>query len=367
MSIAVDAHTEDQTLITSSGEQSHVALPSQQRYAQVLLVLTAATYGTNYVCVKQLDDWAGSASTGAALRFLVSAATVIPIIVRLGYASPRYVRWEMAWDGAMVGAWSAAGYAVQAIALRTSKTGIQAFLLSLSAIVCPILEACIDRKQQPAKVWIAAALAVLGVAMLQLDGLRSVLQSSHTTHTHTGGMIHRWNSTSTRVERDSSVRVGLPPGDYIGLLQAFFFGIAFFVSSRVMERQTKGDAFQTALAITAWLEITVLVVSSGWVLANGTSGQVWSSLMTLASSPLEHAGQIALVLWTGVVTTVGCALAETFALGQMSSSAATVIFASEPLWAVLFGYVALGESFSGSVAAGAFLILAACLISGTGA
>jgi hypothetical protein len=51
----------------------------------------------------------------------------------------------------------------------------------------------------------------------------------------------------------------------------------------------------------------------------------------------------AALLWTGIVTTAGCAYAEANCLGALSSSEATVIFASEPLWAAAFACVAWGS------------------------
>ena len=43
-------------------------------------------------------------------------------------------------------------YAAQATALQTSNAGLQAFLCGLSVLVCPLLEAVVDGKRQPAKV-----------------------------------------------------------------------------------------------------------------------------------------------------------------------------------------------------------------------
>ena len=62
--------------------------------------------------------------------------------------------------------------------------------MSLAVVVCPLLEALIDRKTQPPRVWLAAALAAAGVGALEVGG-----------------------------------PVGAAPGDVIGLAQAAFFGM----------------------------------------------------------------------------------------------------------------------------------------------
>ena len=58
-----------------------------------------------------------------------------------------------------------------------------------------------------------------------------------------------------------------------------------------------------------------------------------------------------------------CAYAEANVLGSLSSSEATVIFASEPLWAAAFAWATLGETMGVSAMAGGGLIVSACLLS----
>jgi len=70
-------------------------------------------------------------------------------------------------------------------------------------------------------------------------------------------------------------------------------------------------------------------------------------------------------VWTGLVTTAGCALAEAYALGQVSSSTATVIFSTEPLWGALFAYAMLGEQLGPNAMVGGCLLTLACLLSGS--
>ena len=121
---------------------------------------------------------------------------MLPALAYCGAKDDRYFKWSFAKDGLVIGAWFAAGYCAQAIALETSPAVIQAFLLALSVLVCPMLEAVVDGKEQPRRVWFAALLAATGVAALELDGI------AH------GGALSQ--------------------GDIVGLLQPLFFGAGFF-------------------------------------------------------------------------------------------------------------------------------------------
>lgn len=162
--------------------------------SRALLAACAASYGTNYALIKLLDGWAGSPATGAALRFSVAAAALLPALLVLGHEEPRLLSWPLARSGVEVGCWFACGYAVQAVALETSGAGMQAFLLSLAVVVCPVLECFVLGRSQPPRALLAAALAMAGVGTLECTGAHGISSQ----------------------------------GDLLGLLQPLFFGTGFF-------------------------------------------------------------------------------------------------------------------------------------------
>ena len=65
--------------------------------------------------------------------------------------------------------------------------------------------------------------------------------------------------------------------------------------------------------------------------------------------------------WTGLVTTAANRVAETTALGQVTSSEASVLLATEPLWAAVFGALLINEALEPEDIAGGALICAACV------
>jgi drug/metabolite transporter (DMT)-like permease len=264
------------------------------------------------------------------------------------------------------------GYLVQAAALETSSAGLQAFLLSLTVVVCPALESLFEGTRQPPRVWLAAALAATGVAVLECS-----IQS-----TDIGGS-----------------------GAYLGLLQPIFFGIGFYRLERAMSRHCglsaatdaggaatdavdaatdaadavtdAADAFTgagqasqyldtttAALAFTAWQMVAVLGVSVVWLLSESASPtDAVAALAYGLDRALTEPAVGSALLWTGLVTTAGCAFLEAKAMSKLTSSDATVIFASEPLWAAVFAWAMLGETMGAEGAVGGSLILTACLVS----
>lgn len=329
----------------STSDAAAVASAARDRatMARGALALVAATYGSNYACVKLLDEWVGEPSVAAALRFAVALAAMLPVLGTLGLRERRFVSWPFARDGLVVGSWFALGYCAQATALETSPAGLQAFLLALSVLVCPVLEALVDGKTQPQRVWFAAVLAACGVAALELDGLMS------------GG--------------------GAPSqGDLIGLLQPLFFGAGFFECSRAMERHSAGPKdLATPAALTAWQLVAVLALSCVWLSTaagdgsggGGGVGHLVDIVRAMAADPAGHAAILGTVVWTGIGTTAGCSLVESAALGELSSSEATVVFATEPLWGAAIAYVLLGETMGPTCQLGGLLMVVACLVSAT--
>ena len=67
------------------------------------------------------------------------------------------------------------------------------------------------------------------------------------------------------------------------------------------------------------------------------------------------------VAWTGLATTALNRVIETSALGKMKSAEASVILATEPLWAALFAALWLSEDFGTNDYVGGALIVLACL------
>eukprot|EP00965_Chrysotila_dentata_P058198 1929862-Pleurochrysis_carterae.AAC.2 len=123
-----------------------------------------------------------------------------------------------------------------------------------------------------------------------------------------------------------------------------------------------------AIAVTFWEMVAISIISIGWVGVTGGSdafARLGGTVSMLVSDPFAHTPVIGALVWTGVVTTAACCVLEAAVLGEISSADATVIFATEPLWAVLWSFVLLGETLSPSCLLGGALMVSACLVSGS--
>lgn len=319
--------------------------PEDSACARGLLAASTAIYGTNYACVKLLDEWVGSAADGTALRFTVAALFLVPMLVGLSRREPQLVQRQFALDGMEGGVWFFLGYVAQAVALETSSAALQAFLMSLAVVVCPILEAAILGRTQRASVWASALLATVGVAALEMGGATV----------------------------DQAALGGPAPGDVIGLLQPLLFGIGFYRLERAMAKHDAAHerAEATALGLCAWQSVPMCLLAYLWA-ATSHGGSAWdvphhvaAAWDATAAAVSQQPLVLGALLWTGLVTGAGCAYAEAVALGRLSSSAATVVFATEPLWAAGFAAAVLDERLGGAGWAGGALVLLACACSGS--
>jgi drug/metabolite transporter (DMT)-like permease len=72
--------------------------------------------------------------------------------------------------------------------------------------------------------------------------------------------------------------------------------------------------------------------------------------------------RLAAIAWTGIVTTVLAIYFQGVALQTASASDAALTFASEPVWASLFGVWLLHEQLNTNAYIGGSIILLACIL-----
>lgn len=240
-----------------------------------------------------------------ALRFAVAAAGVRATGVRL-----RGVRRGAVRGGFAVGAAMIAGYSLQAGALASVGPGRTAFVCALYVPLVPAIQAVLRRAWPARGVWLSTGLACLGMMLLAGDG---------------------------------------PGGAGRGEALALASAVAIAAEIILVGVYAPGvDPRQLAL-------VECLVVS-GAALA-----------LTLASG-----GGLPAFGWVWVGCTVFLGLASTalqlgvnWAMRRVPATRATVIFATEPVWAALFGALA-GERLGLPALAGGACILAGLVLSPKG-
>jgi len=322
--------------------------------ARILLIISAALYGTNFTVVKILNDYIPT-DVGAVLRFALAAGVTLPWLFRQSYkekiadeeldggdtflsttsdllpiekstktlANLSFMDTPI-FAGLEVGMWTAIGYLAQAEGLETIDAGKSAFICSLAVVTVPILDFLAGKKMLSREV-LGAFLAVIGVGFLEIEGAGSTFQ--------------------------------LNTGDMLSLVQPVAFGLGFWRMEAAMKRFPE-DAMKT----TAAQLLAVFVISLNYCLisSGGIDGLPdMSQVISWISDPMI----LGALCWTGLVTTAFTVYLETLALKTLTAAETTMIFSTEPLFGATFAAAVMGETFGPSAIIGGALILAGCIFS----
>ena len=335
--------------LESSVESSDSSAPKTFSFSFVwpraLLLVCSILYGTNFPLGRLMNDNL-PASAATSSRMLLATIALSPFLLQI---NP-----ELRLTAMLCGTFTALGYVTQSVALIDTPAATVSFLGALVVIVPPILASFIDKKKMGLKdepqTWLAAFLCLVGVGILELGG---------------GG--------------EGGTTVGLLDdigwGDIWSLGQAVGFGTSFFITERMMAKEPS-----QALPITAFQCAMSALIAAIWAILDGTGigngffafGQdhgAWlldDSLKNSYTLPglfmdssLQNVAGAA--LFTGFVTTAANRVGETLALGKVTSSDASVLLATEPLWAAVFANILIGESPSLTDGIGGALIVVACI------
>jgi len=306
-------------------------------WPRALLLACSVLYGTNFPLGRLMND-SLPASAATSSRLLLASVALSPFLFQ--------VKPSLRSSALLCGAFTAMGYISQSIALVDTPAATVSFLGALVVIVCPVLAVAVDKKKMgfsdAPQTWISAVLCLVGVGLLELGG--------------DGGLEVGW-------------------GDFWSILQAVGFGTSFFITERMMAKEptqalpiTAVQCSVSALLAAIWAGLDGTGALNGLFSFGGPYGS-WlldenvSSSFTLPGlffDPLL-VKVAAAAAFTGFITTAGNRVGETTALGKLSSSEASVLLATEPLWAALFANFLIGESLGLWDGVGGALIVVACV------
>ena len=312
-----------------------------------LLLICSVLYGTNFPLGRLMNE-SLPASAATSARMLLAALALSPFLLQL--------KPNLRGTAAVCGTFTALGYISQSIALVDTPAATVSFLGALVVIVCPTLAVLVDQRPMAFKdapqTWIAALLCLLGVGVLELGG--------------GGDIAMGW-------------------GDFWSVLQAVGFGTSFYITERMMAKEPS-----QALPITA-MQCSMSAAFAGiWALLDGNAAfggamsfdlidhGAWlqQQLATVDTATtknvfptfslpaifmdVDYRAVALAAAFTGFVTTAGNRVGETMALGKLSSSEASVLLATEPLWAALFASFLIGENLSLWDGIGGAIIVLSC-------
>lgn len=358
-----------ESINTPVKESSQFTIPtiSPVWQARLLLLVSAALYGTNFTFVKMLNEYV-PVQVGTAMRFSLAALVTLPMMFQQSseedttldsttlsqsdssltdaYIQNDFVNLQIEnvdtaavsagaiMGGIEVGLWNSIGYLSQAVGLETTPASTSAFVCSLAVVVVPILD-YLSGKKILTRQTIGALCAVAGVGFLELDGF------------------------SASGVADMASGPVLSSGDLFTLVQPLAFGIGFWRMEHYMHKFPSG-----AMKMTGSQLSTVALSSIACFFATSGLGELpeLSQFMQWMTDP----SIMFAVAWTGLITTALTVYMETLALKTLSAAETTMLFSTEPIFGGICASAMLGETFGVGGLAGAAMVLSGCLYSNMG-
>ena len=275
-----------------------LASASRTRLATALLVAVTAIWGSTFFLIKDLVETV-PATDFLAVRFTLAALVMTVVFRRQLLALTRHD----VQVGLALGGLYGVAQILQTIGLEHTDASVSGFITGTYVVLTPILGAVIFRDRIPGRVWLAALLAMTGIAVLSLRG----------------------------------IALGL--GETVTLLAAAVYALHIIGLGRYARAETAvGLATVQALSVAA---ICVVASLPGGVQTPDSAGG-WVSVVYMALV----AGAFA--LW-----------AQTWAQSHLTAARAAIVMSLEPVFAAFFAVLFGGESLTARMLLGGSLVVAA--------
>lgn len=273
-------------------------------WSVVLLLLVTLVWGTTFPLLKSaaVDLNGVEIST---FRFLFAALCMLPFLIR----TPR-AAWK---DGAVLGILALGSYVTQAYGLQHISSNRSAFITSLNVLMVPFLGLMLGGRLSWL-VLLAAFVACSGIGLMS------------------------WESGGNLM------------GDGATFVCAFFYAAYVVILSRCSNRHEARHLAAAQIAVMA-------VLAALWMIAQ--SGDT-ATLVTLLARVQPHWMTL---LYLGVCATAGMLFLQAVGQRNVSADKAAIIYAMEPVFAALFGWLWLNELLGWRGAVGGALVIGAIVMS----
>ncbi|MDR3311884.1 MAG: DMT family transporter [Spirochaetaceae bacterium] len=270
------------------------------------MLLCAIIWGTGFAVVKKSLDIIPPLYM-MAFRFTIAAA-ILAVIFRRNIAGAD--RSELR-HSLILGVFLFAAYAFQTIGCQYTTAGKNAFLTAVYVILVPLIAWALGRRRPRARVFAAAALAIVGIGLLSL--------------------------------RDD---LSMNKGDALTLVCGFWYALHLFFIARWTQT---GDSPLTL----ATLQIAVAALLS-WLFAPLYDGSFPAAAASLNA--------ILAMGYLGVFSTALTFVLQNVAQKYVASSTAAVFLSTEAVFGALFSALFLGEVMSARMLIGGALLFAALVM-----
>ncbi len=275
--------------------------------AQIGIIITTIIWGIAFVVVKDALDFIPAVYM-VAIRFSLAAVFLMLVF----HKKLKLMSWRYLGVGAWIGLWLFVAYVLQTVALHSTTAGVNAFLTTVYVVWAPFLAWLLFRNRPKNQCLLAAGIAVVGIALLSLQG---------------------------------GFRIG------IGELLTLLCGVAFALHMVFIDRFTQ-DYDPILLTILQMIFVAVF----GWMTAPVIDGPMPEGMF---SGP----GFWKAVLYLGILSTAMGFLLQTVGQKYLQVTTAAILLSLESVFGMLFSVLLLGESLGGKKILGCVLLFGAVLIS----
>jgi drug/metabolite transporter (DMT)-like permease len=267
-----------------------------------LLVIVTVIWGTTFPILKNAVERLTPAELIAS-RFLVAALALSPWLFRV----PK----KLWLEGGLIAVVLFISYVTQVIGLTSVSSSRAAFITGLNVILVPMFLPFL-RKRVPPAAFFAAALALGGIAIMSLEGLR----------------------------------FSFSIGDVWVLGCAISYAAYIIMVDRVVAKYDPLPLAAVQVAVVALL------------------GLAWALPNLIAQPPTQAVLENWLpIVYLGLIATAVTTLAQSFAQRFVPAFQTAVIYALEPVFAAIFSFWWLREMLTAQALIGAGLILVAMVVS----
>ena len=272
--------------------------------AIVLLILTTILWGTSFIITKNItEDVPIFFYIG--LRFAIALVGFIPFFPHLKHLNKKILLMSLG-----TGMLYFFGFAIQTIGLQTTTAGKTGFITGLSVVIVPFIAWIGFKKPLNKRIWIAVVLSVGGMALLLLEG-----------------------------------ESGIIIGDLLVIICAFFW--AFYI--------IYNDKSVRLVDIYNYSIIQIVVICC--------TGFIFSFAIQESYGSISYSLDFWYVMvYMGISVMTLSILFQNWSQQHISATQTALIFALEPVFAALFGFLIGGEILSIFSWLGCGLIFVAIII-----